>query len=59
MKVFFILDTDYNELVDANHPGTLVCFLSRVAADAEADYLNNKAPSAELRDRYAVKVTVI
>ena len=59
MYAYFIRDTDSGKLVAGNHSGTILCFISVVAADAEIDYLNNKAPSATLRARYAVEKKTI
>lgn len=55
-KGYIVIDTDHDELVDGNHPGSVNMFLSKVVADMEVDYLNNEAPSAQFRNRYALHV---
>lgn len=59
MYAYFIRDTDSGKLVAGNHSGTILCFIAITVADTEADYLNNKSPSAPLRERYVVEKKTI
>lgn len=55
MYAYFIRDKETGKYVAGNHSGTMLCFIASTAADDEVDYLNNKAPSAPLWERYVVE----